>query len=245
MKSRSRKWHLLFLAITLVVVFSAPAFARAGGGGGGGKGVGGSIGLIFGVLYLIYYAFWRLYIIYRKSWINRALYRFAIYDPKWNPETLAERVEVIYFAVQNAWGRGDMEDARKHLTNQSFEDLQKRLVAMRTSGKRNILEEIDLLNVEIIGYSDSNNDYSDKAYVLIKGEMVDYNVRINVFVPDQPSEEELKKRTFWEIWELGYTKNGWCLSEIMEGKGFSEILALPVECHDQRYCPVPVYRRSR
>lgn len=224
----------LCTSITLMCIFfSDVVLARAGGGGGGGGGssfyrsssgysssdddaaffcivIGG-----LGVLLICSWVYaWRMSrTVKQKNEECRTLIsKISMLDTCWELDAMKARVEDVYFNVQDAWTQRDQHIAKSHVSKKLFDNHHRQLREMKAKDRRNVLENVQLLNSKIVQIRDSEDDAKDQFWALIEGSMIDYT--INTVSGDLTSGEK-KQKSFTELWLFVRDEQTWVLDEIV------------------------------
>jgi len=208
-------WVSIILIAFGLTTASVDAFARAGGGGGRGATVHLIVLLVLLPLYMIY-AHIVAYIIRKKHrQCAELLQRLEQGDASWNLERIERRVKRMYFKVQEAWMQRDQSIAQEFMSDELYEKHKMQTDLMRSEHRKNVLENIDLIQARVVKVEDDVDDSKDCIWVYIKGSMIDY------MVDDQTGErisgDRSRTESFAELWKLVRGKTGWVLDEIEQG----------------------------
>jgi predicted lipid-binding transport protein (Tim44 family) len=198
-----------WLATLLLCLPAGEALARAGGGGGGGPL--GKLWLVLLPILILYSAVLGV-LVFHKNREARAALKKASRDPFWNPDAIQDRIEHVYFRVQEAWTKADQGLARDCLSERIFEKHRMQTDQMRAEGTRNVLEAIRLSQVKIVEIADFRDNAKDHLWAVISGSMVDYTVRESTGEIIQGRKN--KAEAFQELWKFVRRPHGWVLDEI-------------------------------
>ena len=174
-------------------IFSFPRIQfRAGGGGGGGGGGGshhssgdGKISPIEAVFIITFSLFVLItiivttvkYSILRRKNKERAARITALLQNQnnlWKYDTVYKQVEEAFYAIQKAWSNGDMTPAEKYCSEAQYRKFCSQLSYMLSEDKRNVLEDIYLIEAIPISLYDSQDDANDYVWFSVTGSMIDY-----------------------------------------------------------------------
>lgn len=218
-----KKKCLVYLII-LPLLLPLSAYARAGGGGGSysggsssgstnsdhyyGRGYNDPIGSMFstiaiGGLLVLIPAMPML--AYRRRVKKKAkqsaalLHRMEDTDAIWNEKLIKQRVEDIYYHVQDAWTNAKVEDLKPYLTEHLYEQWKMRLTWMELRNERNVLDNIKLRRSAVVGIQDYRDDSQDSCWLYIEGSMIDYTINSQT---QTITEGKRKTSTFVEYWKL-------------------------------------------
>lgn len=228
-KSHYLAWLLPILLVGFVILLLAPAdlYARAGGGGGGGGGGGrggGVIKLIALIIYLVYSGIVWAIIRRKESRATLLLDQLARTDLTWGRAAIHDRIEKVYYLVQEAWARRDQSIARSAMSDRLFELHSEKSARMRADHRKNILNDVRLRKAEIVEAVDFRDDSLDRLWVVIHGSMIDYIVddRTDQVLEGNPEKNE----AFKELWKFVRGPNGWVLDEIDSNIELDDLLRL-------------------
>lgn len=126
-------------------------------------------------------------------------------------EQLKERVEEVYFSVQNAWCNRDMTFSKEQMSLQLYNEYSGRVNEMINEDEENVLEEIELLDVKLESVcTDIMNPF---IVVKIKGSMIDY---WQVYSTKIVKKGRVNKKTkFVEYWKFVVDNNKFVLDKII------------------------------
>lgn len=182
-------------------------YARAGGGGGNnfGRALGMLIGLINAGL-IIYYVKKRnkkAKILIDESHEN---------DPLWDYDKMIAFSNDVFYRMQNAWTERDMDLVKDIVTENLYLDYKKKLDWMKVTHSKNMIEDINIRTVKIVGDQDYGPNEFDSFTVYIKGKLVDY------LISDKTAhiyENSRKKRTFFsDLYYFVRHEDHWLLDRI-------------------------------
>lgn len=206
-----RKIKSFIFILTVLILFTMPhdVFARAGGGGGKG---GGGAALIF-LPYLIIYSIILTFLVFKRSRQCKALLKkLAKSQMSWDMEFLQQRIEEVFFKVQEAWQSRDQVIAQDYMSERLFNKHKAQTDQMLKEHKKNILEKIELKESRIVEVADYKNDSRDRIWVYIRGSMIDYIIddesgKVRSGDPKNPE-------CFTELWKFVRGSKGWVLDQI-------------------------------
>ena len=134
-------------------------------------------------------------------------------DAIWDENHIYERVEEIFYAVQNAWTTKSLEELQPYLSDALMENWKTKLDWMDIRRERNILENIQLLSRSILGIYDDIDDRKDMVWFYIEGKMIDYTIH-----EDDGSllDGDKQAHSFVEFWKLIRKDDEFYLDEIRQ-----------------------------
>jgi hypothetical protein len=214
--SLSRIAALLLIIAAFLILAPEIALARAGGGGGGFSGGshskgGGWLNLIALPIVLIYSAIVTLKVREKSQACKELLARLEKLDPVWNLDAIRRRVNEVFFKVQEAWVERDQTLAKDCMSQAIFNKHKMQTDQMIAEHRRNVLEDINLIETEIVDVQDFADNKRDQFWVYVKGEMRD-------FMADDRTRDIVSgnedKEKFTELWKFIRAGDTWVLDEI-------------------------------
>lgn len=142
-------------------------------------------------------------------------------DPVWNKRLLHARIEEVFFKVQFAWTDRNQEAARKHMSSRIYQKHKLQTDAMLQANRRNVLEDINLKEIIIIGAEDYLDNSIDAFAAFLKGTIIDYHVDELTGFRIQGNEVP---EDFAEIWRFIRDDNTWVLDEIDQEVTYDDVL---------------------
>ena len=131
-------------------------------------------------------------------------------DEFWNELRIKKEVKEAYYTIQKAWTLQDMETLKEYLTDNMYGVFETKINWNEFQGKRNVLNDIQLLKHDVVSLYDSINDDEDYFWVYIEGKMVDE-------MRDQENQLlESYRGVFVEYWKFKRAGNRILLDEIKQ-----------------------------
>lgn len=180
MKEFAKLSFFLFL-----ICFAATAFARAGSGGGfGGGGYYGSRGSGGGMFYIVAFVLSILssvYYYYRRIGNRQKAKEImaSSKDEHWRNEYLCAHTRKMFFAIQDAWMQRSLDAVSNQVTYYFYAKHNPILEEMIGNDEQNILENIDIKTIEIIGCHDYLDNDLDVFTAQITGKLLDYTIKVS------------------------------------------------------------------
>jgi hypothetical protein len=205
----TRLGPIWIIITTLLLLAPEVALARAGGGGGHGKGSWVNLAML--PILLIYSALVTYQVRKKGKACNDLLARLEKQDPAWDPDSIKHRVEQVFFKVQQAWMARDQNLAKDCMSSAIFEKHKLQTDQMIAQHRKNMLENINLAESDIVDVEDFSDNKKDKFWVYLKGSMIDYTIddTSNRLVSGSRSGEK-----FTELWKFIRSGDSWFLDEI-------------------------------
>lgn len=207
--SHNRLGAAWIIITTLLLLAPEVALARAGGGGGHGKG--SWLNLVMLPIFLIYSAIVTYQVRKKSQACNDLLARLEKQDPAWDIDSIKHRVEQVFFKVQQAWMARDQNLAKDCMSNAIFEKHKLQTDQMIAQHRKNMLENINLTDRDIVDVEDFSDNKKDRFWVCLKGSMIDYTINDtnNGIVSGSRSGDK-----FSELWKFIRSGESWILDEI-------------------------------
>lgn len=156
------------------------------------------------------------------------LQRLARKDDAWSPEHMQARVEEVYHHVQQAWTERNQDIARNFMSPRLYARHKRMTDEMLAQGRRNVLEDIRLLDCDIVHVADRKGTHDDEFWAVITGSMIDYEVRDGrgpkASLLDDPATARMitvmqqlrtPPKRFQELWKFTRDDHhGWVLDKI-------------------------------
>jgi len=134
-------------------------------------------------------------------------------DNAWKYKDISRTATDCFFAVQTAWSDMDMTPASQYMSEELFDSFQTKLNWMKYRKEKNILKNIQLINVLPVAVHDDSDNSRDFIWFYIKGRMVDYII---------DTETQLKvsgntaPASFVEFWQFTRKDDNWVLNKILQ-----------------------------
>ena len=214
---------------------SSTILLRAGGGGGGGGGSSSSGNgggtphsgtsrpptLIETVLQIILlpFLFFSSSILFfvkltkrsRKS--KKLMKQLMQSDNAWKYKDISATVSDSFYAIQTAWANMDMSSASHYMSEDLFNSFQTKLSWMEYRNKKNVLENITLLQALPVAVHDDPDNSRDYIWFYIKGKMVDYTIDTTTQLK---TDGNMSPSTFVEYWRFVRKDDSWVLNKILQ-----------------------------
>lgn len=150
---------------------------------------------------------------------RRLMAEYDDFDGFWSYEFVQNRIEEIYYGVQNAWNDGNMRKAEDLLTPTLYKRYQKHLDGMHRDGEKNVMKNIKLISALPVYAKDFTNNEHDYIWAKIEGSMADYVINEDELIV----EGENKEQPFTEYWRFTRRRDGmWVLAEILQQYEFEK-----------------------
>lgn len=205
-----KKYSLIIIVSFFIVLMTVSA--RAGGGGSGGSGSGGgsshththtNTSRVYPGASLIVLALMGGSIYYLKHEHIRKMQKNAKKDLEiandldtfWNENDLKEKVKKSYYLIQEAWSKQDLDELKKYLSDDLYQQWLIKIEWQKFRGERNELTHIRLLSKSIISIHDDEDNTQDYFWVAIEGKMHDEIIKGHEII-------SINIDTFIEYWKF-------------------------------------------
>ena len=133
-------------------------------------------------------------------------------DKIWDHGSMIEQVKTIFFKIQRIKNSGNIEDAKRYVTENCFEKLKKELNVLDMKGKTWIIKNPVIKEVAVVEVHPAKNNKPDSFIALIKAKGI-------VFITDKNKAMELIDHSdhihdFSEQWSFVRQGDWWLLNEI-------------------------------
>ena len=221
----------ILLLITLVLTTEA-LLARGGGGGGGGHfsgghhGSGGPNGIWEYIGLIIFGSFIGsvsiLLLLWKTNYSRKLLRIITTKDSFWNINNMQLNAKKTFYSIQDAWEDRDINRVKAIITPELYVKYDAMLGKMKENFEKNIIKDIDIKEVKILGCEDYKDDSKDRYIAYIKGNILDYTVDLRtgniIKNPDRTTEE------FVDTYHFVRVKNKWILENIDNSVSSFDIL---------------------
>ncbi len=214
MKTISRLPAGAALIAVALLAFAEPTFAIAGGGDlDYGLGI---LGVIIVIILAPFLLVWAVYVAIRFSLrrfqAERGLRRSEQTDSTWNADALKRDVEKMFFKVQEAWMERNQTLAKDCMSAALFAKHKSETDRMKKDKEKNIMKNITVDHVTILGLADYRDNAKDSVKVYIEGTMVDYTI-------DETTKAVIrgniqKAGEFYQLWTLIRENGAWVVDRI-------------------------------
>jgi hypothetical protein len=213
----------LLLRITpLLLLTAGDAFARAGGGGGGMGSLEVKLGV--GLIAFVYAVIHAAVVTSNGHRSDELLEKVAARDRSWSLATLMPRVRQVFDTVQRAWMHRNQALARDCMSEALYLKHKKLTDEMIRCHERNILRQIKLDELRVVGIEDHEDDARDSFCVYVSGSMIDYTIDDRTEYPIKGSVDD--PESFCELWTFVRGPQGWVVDEIEPKAGILAISGL-------------------
>ncbi|MGG7098778.1 Tim44 domain-containing protein [Clostridium sardiniense] len=229
---------ILILVILILPTTSAFPIAGGGSGGGGGGGAGGGSGgrsggssgrggssgasvesqIISGALGIFTFVGGfekvkrKIILKRKKDGFLSAIKEFKKYDLGWEYNDISNDITTAFYLVQEAWTKRNQDIAREYMSKKLYTLHKTKTEWMKVREEKNILKDVELLEVIPIGALNSKDKFEDMIWVNIKCSMVDYtiNEKTNSIIDGNKS----KHKRYEQFWRFKRDEKHWVLDEI-------------------------------
>lgn len=143
--------------------------------------------------------------------VKSALSGAASKDAAWDEATLTEFATKTFMRYQQDWSKLDSEAMKAYMTPQYHEHAALLLRILQESGRRNLVEDVQVVNADIVSLSDAPNNNEDTFTIGFEARAHDKLVRAlddHVLFTDN--------NAFVEYWTFNRSGNTWLLNSISQ-----------------------------
>ncbi len=128
-----------------------------------------------------------------------------------NEELIKNLTKNIFIQLQEAWSKGDLSSVRNFMTDRMYEYLNKQLQELKEKGLRNVVENINIENIDIVHVEEEGNQ--KVVVVKIDASLIDYIVDSNGNIVEGSKIEPIHMTEYWAF--VGKALN-WKLDDIKQ-----------------------------
>lgn len=200
------KKNILILVFGLNAI-SIETFARAGGASGGGyvNRYSWIITLSTTIIFLII-------LNYRNVQSKKQIKISGINDSLWNYEEILDWVKKSFLRVQNAWMEKDLSLVNDLITENLMNDLEKKIRHLNFINEKNVLEEIEIKSIKIIGCQDFIDNEKDSFIAYVRGSMIDYSISNRT--GNITTNSSKRREKFMDLYYYKRHNNTWLIERI-------------------------------
>jgi predicted lipid-binding transport protein (Tim44 family) len=160
---------------------------------------------------LIYSAIITLKVREKSEACKELLAKLQKLDPVWDLDAIRRRVSEVFFKVQEAWMERDQNLAKDCMSKAIFDKHKMQTDELIAQHRRNVLEDINLIETEIVDVEDFADNKRDRFWVYLNGSMRDFMAddRTRDIVSGKDTPEK-----FTELWKFIRAGDTWVLDEI-------------------------------
>ena len=196
------------LPVLLPILFlSSDVFARAGGGSGGGSG--SIIGLILAGIYSLIVS---AILVFKVNKNKKVMEKNISEDSFWNFEAMRLNAEKVFYRMQDAWMDRKIDKVKDIITEKLHDDYKIKLDAMLAKRQKNLLSDINVSDIRIIGCEDYLDNSHDTYIAYIKGKMID--CMLDERTRELIDNDERKSEAFSDTYHFIRKDNKWLLDHI-------------------------------
>lgn len=219
---------IIFLLLLLVV---EELMARGGGGGGHGSSGGGSHSsgsswsgeqhplttrdlIIYICVFILgsFSALITIVVMLKSNASKKIIKKIILSDTFWDFNEMKSHAHEVFYKIQDAWGKRDIDRAKNYITPELHRKYKIKLEYLRMEHKVNIIRNINITDIKIIGCEDYKDDSKDRYIAYIKGTILDFMVddRTGRNITNEDKETE----TFSDTYHFVRVDNNWLLENI-------------------------------
>lgn len=156
-----------------------------------------------------------------------ALRRLSALDRVWSPAHIHKRASHVFLAVQRAWTEREQNLARECMRVRLLEEHKAKTDRMLHKHERNVVGDIRIQSVQVIGLRESSERSRNHLWILFKAQLMDY------IIDDRTGEvlrgDQVLPRQLEELWLFVLEQGDWVVDHINQTPNdFSEAAAMCV-----------------
>jgi Uncharacterized protein conserved in bacteria len=188
--------------------------------------IGGYAILGFFLVLIVRYCI-RMYSVHKKEGqTTQILEQICETDSFWNVENMKSLASDLFYKMQIAWEKKELERIKSELTPELTVQLQMILNEMKSRKEINMLNHVRIEEVKIIGCEDYTDNNKDRFTAYIYGTIQDYTI-------DEETEEVIQnvRKRYTEVEDFYHfvrVNDKWQLEDITNQVGLREILKSPI-----------------
>lgn len=202
------KKNILILVLGLTVI-SIETYARAGGASGSG---GGYVNRYSWIITLSTTIIFLIILNYRNVQSKKQIKISGINDSLWNYEEILDWVKKSFLRVQNAWMEKDLSLVNDLITENLMNDLEKKIRHLNFINEKNVLEEIEIKSIKIIGCQDFIDNEKDSFIAYVRGSMIDYSISNRT--GNITTNSSKRREKFMDLYYYKRHNNTWLIERI-------------------------------
>jgi tellurite resistance protein len=130
-----------------------------------------------------------------QGWVNA----LRLKDPQFELQPVLQKTQWLFLALQEAWFKRDMTPVRPFLSDATFQRFNVQLQLLQAQGVRDAITDIQVLDVQLIGLSQS--EWFDNIHVRVRAQMRDTDVPAGVSDAEAvEAARRVRPEPFTEVW---------------------------------------------
>lgn len=143
-------------------------------------------------------------------------------DTFWNADTLKKHAEKTFYSMQEAWETRSLDKVKDLVDKELYTNYSSLLDAMINRKEKNILTQIQIDDIRIIGIEDYIDNSKDRYVAYIQGRLLDYVIHEETQEVIKNSSKTL--RNIAESYHFVRGTNNWILEKIDNTVTMQDIL---------------------
>lgn len=153
---------------------------------------------------------------------KRFLTRISQSDAFWNLDDMKLHAEKTFYEMQEAWENRDIDKEKKSISVEFYEKYRLELENMKERNEKNIIRDINLEEIKIIGCEDYKDDCKDKFTAYLSGTILDYTILETT--GEVIKNREKTREKFSDTYHFIRNKNKWILDNIDNSVSLKDIV---------------------
>jgi hypothetical protein len=224
-----------FASLAVLLLSTAPAWARAGGGSNSGGG--GILQLVLLPILLLYSAYITRRLNQKSAECDKLLDGICARESGWDKDTLLGIARERFARIQQAWCAGDLDGIRAQTKDAVRVDFVHKMEALLHQGQRNHMDDLKVEELQLLNVQNYKDDEQDCFTVRVKATARDYTTSVETGAIVSANTGDSKKyknpadvpaRSFIEYWTFEREGNDWVLRELADASGWRAAVEKPL-----------------
>lgn len=224
-----------FAPLAVLLLSTAPAWARAGGGSNSGGG--GILQLVLLPILLLYSAYVTRRLNQKSAECDKLLDSICARESGWDKDTLLNIARERFARIQETWCAGDLDGIRAQTKDSVRVDFVHKLEALQRAGHRNHMDDLQVQELQLLNVQNFKDDEQDCFTVRVKASARDYTTSVEtgeIVSANTGTSKKYKKaadvpaRSFIEYWTFEREGSDWVLRELADASGWKSAVAKPL-----------------
>ncbi|MBD7910717.1 TIM44-like domain-containing protein [Clostridium cibarium] len=127
----------------------------------------------------------------------------------WNYVDIEDRTEEIFYKIQEAWTKRNIDIAKDYISESIYNEYKKEIDYMKKEHSINILSKIRLITTRSVGMIKYNYK-KDYMWFYIEASMIDYKISD---ITGEIVEGDTNRKRIFEYWKVALVGEEWVLDE--------------------------------
>lgn len=133
-------------------------------------------------------------------------------DPLWQESKLRLSTSQAFYKIQAAWEARDQNIAKSYMSDKLFAHQKNMTDTMLEADQKNILDDLELTEIQILAIHDNKNDSLDKFWALLNISVIDYWVNSKTL--QHVRGDQSTAVTYTQLWRFVRQQDRWVVDNI-------------------------------